>query len=339
MTYNGNISPIMQNKSKHKAKHSVAVLISNGLGTFEFGIAVEVFGLARPEFDFPWYDFKVVNTQESQVSATGGVRIVADAGLEALKHADTIIIPSWRSAVDDESQATIEAIQKAWERGARFLSICSGVFLLASAGLLDGKKATSHWKHIPKLKSLYPQINVEEDTLYVDQGNIICSAGSAAGIDACLHLVRKDFGTKIANDVARRLVAHPHRDGGQAQFIPNPIEKIERHAISESMDWALARIADKVSVKHMAEHAHMSERTFLRRFRDAVGNTPMEWLQRSRVYKAQELLENTQHPMERVAEKTGYQSSETFRVAFKRVTGISPGAYRARFQSRIRSLS
>ncbi len=335
MTDCGNIPPTMQTRQKttHGAAHSVAVLISDGLGTFEFGIAVEVFGLARPEFDFPWYDFKVVNTQGMAVRATGGVCITADSGLEALEHVDTIVVPSWRSVVDDDAKEVIKAVQKASQRGARFLSICSGVFLLASAGLLDGKKATSHWRHIPKLKSLYPKIEVEEDTLYVDQGSIICSAGSAAGIDACLHLVRKDFGAKIANDVARRLVAHPHRDGGQAQFIPNPIEKNERHAISESMDWALARITEKVSVKNMAEHAHMSERTFLRRFRDAVGNTPMEWLQRNRVFKAQELLENTQYSMEKVAEKAGYQSSETFRVAFKRLAGVSPGVYRSRFQA------
>ena len=335
MTFSGNIPPMTQNSLKRKHAHSVAVLISDGLGTFEFGIAVEVFGLARPEFDFPWYDFQVVNTQASEVTATGGIRIIADAGLAALKDVDTIIIPSWRSIVDEDSPKVIAAIQQASSRGVRFLSICSGVFLLASAGLLNGKKATSHWRHIPKLKALYPEIAIEEDTLYVDEGDIICSAGSAAGIDACLHLVRKDFGTKVANDVARRLVAHPHRDGGQAQFIPNPIEKIERHAISESMDWALARIADKVSVKTMAEHAHMSERTFLRRFRNAVGNTPMEWLQRSRVFRAQELLENTHLPMERVAEQAGYQSNETFRVAFKKVAGVSPGAYRARFQSKL----
>ena len=324
---------MIKKRQKHQAVHSVAVLISDGLGTFEFGIAVEVFGLDRPEFDFPWYDFKVVNTRKKPVTATGGVRIEADAGLAALKHVDTIVIPSWGSDVGDETQAFIKAVQKASQRGVRFLTICSGVFLLAAAGLLDGRKATSHWKHIPRLKALYPDILVEEDTLYVDQDNIICSAGSAAGIDACLHLVRKDFGTKIANDVARRLVTHPHRDGGQAQFIPNPVEKIKRPVISESIDWAQSKLADQISVKDMASHAHMSERTYLRRFREATGHTPMEWLQRQRVTKAQELLESSQHTMDNIAGLAGYQSSETFRVAFKRLVGISPGVYRARFKS------
>lgn len=322
-----------KNTNKTKARHSVAVLIRDGLGTFEFGIAVEVFGLHRPEFDFPWYDFKVINTQNTDVNAIGGIQIKAAAGLNELSRADTIVIPSWPSDNDEDSMEVVHAIQSAAKRGARFLSICSGVFLLASAGLLNGKTATSHWKHIPKLKASYPKIEIEEDTLYVDQGDIICSAGSAAGIDACLHLVRKDFGTKIANDVARRLVAHPHRDGGQAQFIPNPVEKIERNAISESIDWALARISKKITVKDMAANAHMSERTFLRRFRDAVGTTPMVWLQRSRVSKAQELLENTGFTLEQISEHSGYQSNETFRSAFKKVAGVSPGVYRARFRS------
>lgn len=334
MTINGNIPPTMKNKPNHQFAHSVAVIISDGLGTFEFGIAVEVFGLSRPEFNFPWYDFKVVNTQKLPVQATGGVRISADAGLTALRKVDTIVIPSWRNSVDDESEAVIREIQKAAKRGVRFLSICSGVFLLAFAGVLDGKKATTHWKHIPRLKALFPQINVEDDALYIDQGNVICSAGSSAGIDACLHLVRKDFGAKVANDVARRLVAHPHRDGGQVQFIPNPVQHTERHGISQSMDWALANMADKITVRDMAAHAFMSERTFLRRFREASGNTPLEWLQKNRVIKAQELLENTQQSMEKVAAEAGYQSSETFRVAFKRVVGIAPGTYRSRFQSR-----
>ena len=330
MTIVGHNPPM---KTDITQNHSVAILVSDGLGLFEFGIATEIFGLERPEFDFPWYDFKVVNTQESEVTATGGIRIATDAKLESLKNVDTIIIPSWRSVIDQESLQVIEAIQQASDRGVRFLSICSGIFLLAAAGLLNGKKATTHWKHIPKLKELYPEINIEEDTLYVDQGNIICSAGSAAGIDACLHLVRRDFNTKVANDVARRLVAHPHRDGGQAQFIPNPIAKLERNAVSESMHWALARLADKLSVKSMAEHAHMSERSFLRHFREAVGSTPMEWLQRSRVFKAQELLEMTQYSMDQIAESSGYHSSESFRVAFKKVTGVSPGIYRSRFQA------
>jgi AraC family transcriptional activator FtrA len=328
MTFTGNIPPMKQ------YQHSVGVIISDGLGTFEFGIAVEVFGLVRPEFDFPWYKFTVIKTQETPVLATGGVFISSDAGLEVLSQCDTIVIPSWRSNVSDCDAKLHALLVDASVRGARFLSICSGAFLLAQAGLLNGKKATTHWKHIPKLKATHPSIKVQEDTLYTDEDDIICSAGSAAGIDACLHLVRKDFGAKIANDVARRLVAQPHRSGGQAQFIHHPVAKLERNVISTSMDWALANLSTGLGIKDIARHACMSERTFLRRFCEATGSTPIKWLQQNRAYKAQELLEDTTQSMEHIAEQVGYQSSETFRVAFKKVTGVSPGTYRANFKTK-----
>lgn len=329
MTRIGNIQPM----SKLKYKHSVAVLISDGLGTFEFGIAAEVFGLARPEFDFPWYKFMVVNTQSEPVSASGGVRIGADCGIEALSTCDTIIIPSWRSDNYAKDEVLIKKLREAAERGVRFLSICSGVFLLAQTGLLDGKKATTHWKHVQKLKQNYPQIDIDDSVLYVDQGNVICSAGSAAGIDACLHLVRKDFGSQVANQVARRLVAHPHRDGGQTQFIPNPVAKLERNAISNSIDWALAHLSEQITIKEMAKQANMSNRTFHRRFRDTAGVSPLHWLQQARISKSKELLETTNYQMEQIADQSGYLTHETFRVAFKKLVGVSPSAYRARFRS------
>lgn len=318
-------------KKHSKSKHSVAVIISEGLGLFEFGIATEVFGLERPEFDFPWYEFEVVCASKKSIKTTGGVHISAARGLCHLKHVDTIIIPSWSSTAP-QNDKVIKAIKDAANRNVRFLSICSGVFLLAAAGLLTGKKVTTHWKHVARLNFLYPEIDVEEDALYIDNGNITCSAGSSAGIDACMHLVRRDFGTAIANEVARRLVSHPHRDGGQKQFIPSPVEVRQKHTISASMEWALKRIPKKIRLKDMASQVHMSERTFLRRFRETTGSTPMEWLQRMRIHKAQELLENTNDSLSSVAENSGYQSIETFRVAFKRVTGLSASAYRSRFK-------
>lgn len=314
------------------SKHSVAVLISEGLGLFEFGIATEVFGLARPEFDFPWYDFNVVCAASNSVTATGGVTITADYGLDYLDHVDTIIIPSWQHARNPETTAVTAALRAAAARNTRFLSICSGAFLLAEAGLLDGKRATTHWKHIDNFSALYPAIDIEEDSLYVDQGNIICSAGSSAGIDACMHLVRRDYGAVIANQVARRLVSHPHRIGGQKQFIPSPIQVRDKHTISMAMEWALERLSQKISVVDMASQVHMSERTFLRHFRDTTGSTPMEWLQRMRISHAQELLENSNNTVTSISEKSGYQSIETFRVAFKRVTGLSVSAYKSRFR-------
>ncbi len=310
----------------------MVVLTYEGLCTFEFGIAVEVFGLPRPEFDFPWYEFKVVAAETRQVRAAGGIVIEADAGLEALASARTIIIPGWRDKAEPPPQPLLEALSAAAQNGARFLTICSGVFVLAAAGLLQGRRATTHWQYIPWLKQHYPDIQVEEDVLYIDEGNIITSAGSAAGIDASIHLIRRDFGSRIANSVARRLVMPPHRDGGQSQYVEAPVMERPGRSIGEVMDWARLHLAEPVDLPRLAAHAHMSERTFLRRFQEAVGMAPVAWLQRERMYRAQELLETGNEPLADIAEQCGYQSLETFRVAFRRLVGTSPAAYRARFQ-------
>ncbi len=309
----------------------VVVLTYDGLCTFEFGIAVEVFGLARPEFDFPWYEFQVVACESAKVRAMGGITVEADAGLEALEHARTIMIPGWRDKSEQPPAELLEAINKAAANGARFLSICSGVFVLAAAGLWSGKRATTPWSHIPYLKEQYPDIHVEEDVLYVDEGRVISSAGSAAGIDASLHLIRRDFGARIANVVARRLVMSPHRDGGQAQYVAAPISEHPGRNISAGMDWARARLGDPIGLPALAAQGNMSERTFLRRFNEAVGMTPVAWLQRERMYRAQELLEMTDRSLIDIAEQCSYRSLETFRAAFKRVVGTSPAAYRSRF--------
>jgi AraC family transcriptional activator FtrA len=309
----------------------VAVLAYDRLCTFEFGIAVEIFGLPRPEFDFPWYQFAVVSAEKRRVRAVGGIVVEADATLDMLARASTIIIPGWRDRHERPPERLLRALAAASKRGARCLSICSGVFVLAAAGLLDGRRATTHWRYTSDLRRLYPSIEVDEDVLYVDAGNIITSAGSAAGIDACLHLVRRDFGAKVANIVARRLVMPPHRDGGQAQYIAAPVKLRPGHAMGDLMDWARKRLARPISLNELAGRAAMSERSFLRRFREAVGTTPKAWLQRERVYRAQELLEATNLPLSDIAIQCGYQSPEAFRVAFKRSVGTGPGAYRARF--------
>ena len=226
----------------------VAVLAYDGLCTFEFGIAVEVFGLPRPEFEFPWYDFRVVSAEGRRSRATGGIVVEATAGLATLERARTIIVPGWRDRGERPPERLLDAIAGASQRGARCLSICSGVFVLAAAGLLRGRRATTHWRHIPALERAYPDILVEEDVLYVDEGNVITSAGSAAGIDACIHLVRRDFGSRVANDVARRLVMPPHRDGGQAQFIAAPVHERPGRKVSEVLDWARERLHEPLDV-------------------------------------------------------------------------------------------
>ena len=261
----------------------------------------------------------------------GGIIVEASHGLEALEKATTIIVPGWRDRQERPPEKLLNAISRASRRGTRCVSICSGVFVLAAAGLLQGRRATTHWRHIPDLKRLYPSLQVAEDVLYVDEGNVITSAGSAAGIDACLHLVRRDFGSQVANSVARRLVMPPHRDGGQAQYVAAPIQERPGRTISDVMDWARRRLRRPLVSKDLAAHGSMSERTLLRRFQESVGMTPMAWLQRERMFRARELLEATDRPLGNVAEECGYESLETFRVAFRRVVGTSPAAYRSRF--------
>ncbi|MDU4095011.1 MAG: DJ-1/PfpI family protein, partial [Pantoea sp.] len=214
----------------------VATLAYNGLCTFEFGIAVEIFGLPRPEFDFPWYQHRIVSVDASPMQVSEGIQIVSSFGLDSLSEAQTIIIPGWRNRAETPPQALLDALCEAHQRGARLVSICSGVFVIAAAGLLNGKRATTHWRYTNELANRYPEIVVDANVLYVDSGQIITSAGSAAGIDACLHLIGRDYGTHIANIVARRLVIAPQRAGGQIQFIPSPVAQKPRDEIAPLLD-------------------------------------------------------------------------------------------------------
>lgn len=309
----------------------VAVVTYDGLCTFEFGIAVEVFGLARPEFDFPWYRFAVVAAEGRRTAALGGINVEATHGLDALAKARTIIIPGWRNNNERPPEALLSALRRAARRKTRFLSICSGVFVLAAAGLLQGRRATTHWRHTPDLARLHPDIRIEHDVLYVDEGNVITSSGSAAGIDACLHLVRRDFGAKVANAVARRLVVPPHREGGQAQYVAAPLPMRPGRGMGRVLDWARARLDQDIGMGDLAAEAAMSERTFLRHFAATVGVTPKAWLQRERLVRAQELLEEAQLALPDVSLACGFRSLETFRAAFKRQVGVAPATYRSRF--------
>lgn len=312
----------------------VAVLAYDGLCTFEFGIAVEIFGLPRPEFTFPWYRFAVVGADQGPLRATGGVTVTARATLRKLSEARTIIVPGWRDRSEIPPAPLLAALRRAHARGARLVSICSGVYVLAATGLLDGRRATTHWRYAEDLARRYPAITVDPNVLYVDEGRILTSAGSAAGIDACLHLVARDFGWKVANAIARRLVTTPHRAGGQAQFIRSPAADAPGTALSALMDWARGHLSQDLRIRDLAKRAAMSERTFLRRFLDATGTTPKAWLQYQRIVAAQDLLESSDQSLDRVAEAAGYQSSETFRAAFRAQVGVPPGAYRRQFRGR-----
>lgn len=250
---------------------------------------------------------------------------------ELLALADTIVIPGWRDADEPPPPALLDAIRAAHARGARLCSICSGVFVLAAAGVLDGLRATTHWRYTERLARRHPRVVVQPDDLYVDQGQVITSAGSAAGIDMLLHLVRRDHGARVGNLVAQRLVVAPHREGGQAQFLPRPMAHDEQGRLSRLMDWLRANPAQPHTVKSMAERAAMSARTLQRQFQDATGMGPVEWLTRERIAIAKDLLEAADVPLAQVAERAGFGSEESLRHHFRRLAATSPGAYRRRF--------
>jgi len=311
--------------------HKVAVLAYDGMSTFEFGIAVELFGLPRPELD-QWYRFVVCALEPGALRTTGGVRILAGTGLRGLLNADTIIIAGWRDPDERPPEHLIGTLVSAHKRGARLVSICTGIYVLAATGLLDGRRATAHWKDTQALARAFPKVEILPDVLYVDEGDILTSAGSAAGIDLCLHIIRKDFGTSIANVVARRLVVSPHRDGGQAQFINRPVEEPDHPWFSRLLEWAQRRLQERISVADLASQAGMSTRTLSRRFAETTGEGPLEWLNGLRVRLAKDLLETTSLSVEEIAEKCGFGSTPTLRHHFRATVRLSPNRYRARFR-------
>lgn len=309
----------------------VVALAYDGLCTFEFGVAVELFGLPRPEMGEGWYRFATAAVEPGDLRGLGGVRIAADSGLELLSRASVIVAPGWRGADQPVPEPLVEALKVAHARGARLMSICSGVFVLAATGLLNGRRATTHWRYAETLRARHPAIEVAPDVLYVDEGDILTSAGSAAGLDLGLHLIRRDFGPEAANTVARRLVVPPHRDGGQAQFIDRPVPSVhEASRLSPVLDRMRADLSGEHTIRALAAAAGMSQRTFLRRFEAATGQTPARWLLGERLSRARDLLETSSAGIEQVAAAVGL-GAPALRHHFRRQFSTSPGAYRARF--------
>src|SRR5690349_4358949 len=220
-----------------------------------------MFALPRPELQVPWYEFRVCAIDPGPLRAPGGITVRPRAGLGALATAGTIVIPGWRDIDERPPEALLKAVRAAHARGARLVTICSGVFVLAAAGLLDGKRATTHWRYVDQLRARYPRIEVEPDVLYVDEGSVLTSAGSAAGIDLCLHVVRRDYGAEVANQVARRLVVPPHRDGGQSQYVRSPVREQGSDGLAPVMEWAIGRLDKRITIRDLAKKAAMSERT------------------------------------------------------------------------------
>lgn len=309
----------------------VVALVYDNLCSFEFGCAAEVFGLPRPEVGPDWYSFATAAVELGPITAMGGLRFEASGGLEVLKGAGTVVVPGWKGADVQPSAELVAALRAAYAGGARLVTICSGVFVLAAAGLLDGRRATTHWRYAETLRQRYPRIEVDPNVLYVDEGQILTSAGSAAGLDLCLHLVRRDFGARIANQVARRLVIAPHRDGGQAQFIERPLAPSAGGRLSQLIAELQEEPQGSPSIQQLAARAAMSERTFIRRFRETTGMAPGAWLVAVRVDRARDLLETTDLSIEQVAAESGFGAATTLRHHFRSRLGLSPAAYRDRF--------
>lgn len=320
-------------KARAPRNRLVAALLHEKVATFELGIVADIFGLSRPEMGLDWYRFVTVAEEQRPLRATGGLQVVPEAGLEMLAQAGTIVIPGWRTDGAAPNPAVKKALSAAYERGARLVSICSGAFLLAACGLLAGRRATTHWLYADQLQALYPDIEVDADVLYVDEEQILTSAGSAAGVDLMLHIVRKDFGARAANEIARRMVMAPHREGGQAQFIDRPIPTRSNHSLAPLLEMIRRRPAERWTIGRMARRVAMSRRTFIRRFQESTGMSPGEWLIATRLEAARFLLESSPAGMDDVSQSCGFGNPAALRHHFRRRLGLTPTAYRARFSA------
>jgi transcriptional regulator GlxA family with amidase domain len=315
-----------------KRAHRVAVLAVDGVSAFELSTPCEVFGIDRSDLVDPWYEFRVCGDRAGPIHTASGFDVQAPYTLDDLARADTVVIPAIRNPQIRPSDEVIGAVQHAARRGARMVGICTGAFVLGHAGLLEGRPATTHWMNSELLARTFPSVAVQPDVLYVDDGQVLTSAGTASGIDLCLHIVRHDHGAEVANAVARRMVVPPHRDGGQAQYVPTPVaSEVGDDRLMATLDWATEHLDREITVPDLARRAAMSPRTFARRFGAVVGSTPHQWLIRQRVLCAQRLLETTDHPIERIAVECGFGSAAALRMHFGRAVGTTPTRYRRTF--------
>ncbi|SDC41690.1 Transcriptional regulator GlxA family, contains an amidase domain and an AraC-type DNA-binding HTH domain [Mycolicibacterium neoaurum] len=317
--------------------HTVAILAYDGMTGFESGLAAEIFGMAELQGRFSagvapgGYAVKLCSEQP-EIRMLGGAVVRTSYGIEDLASADTVLIPSVRDVEQAPSDALLEAIRAADTRGARLVSICSGAFALAAAGVLDGRTATTHWIYADLLAQRYPSIDVDPAPLYVDNGRVLTSAGCAAGLDLCLHIVRADHGVRVANDIARRLVISPHRAGGQAQYIETPVpEPAVDGRIAAGMAWALEHLDRPITLDELAERSSLSRRSYLRQFARATGTTPIKWLIEQRIQASLALLESSDLGVEQIAARVGFESPVTFRHHFVRQMRTTPREYRGCF--------
>lgn len=312
---------------------TVALAVTDGMLHFELSVAHEVFGSAPDDVAGPWYDLVVCGPGAVRA---GRFRLEPDHGLDRLPEADTVIVPGWADIDQEPPAELVDAVRAAHEAGARVASLCTGAFVLAAAGLLDGRRATTHWAHTHVLAARYPRVTVDPDVLYVDNGSVLTSAGKAAAMDLCLHIVRLDHGSSVTNAAARRLVVPPHRDGGQAQFVTTPAPAPDSHPLAELFPWVIERLDQPMTVEDLARQARMSSRNLGRHFRSVTGTTPLQWLLIQRIRHAQALLETTDDGVDAIAAATGMGTATTLRRHFNRTVGVPPDAYRRTFRSRVR---
>lgn len=308
----------------------VAVLVYDGVAPFELGILCEAFHLDRRDDGVPPIDFAVCGPVVGQVRTSAGFSIGVEQGLDRVESADLVGVPAMPHG-GSLPAGVAESLRRAHDRGARIVSVCSGAFALGEAGLLDGRDCTTHWRHTDELQARYPLARVVPEVLYVDAGQVVTSAGSAAGLDACLHVWRREHGAAVAAAVARRMVVAPHRDGGQAQFIARQVVDCQAETLGAVLTWASQRLAEPLDVETLARQAHMSPRTFARRFRDETGTTPHSWVTAQRLALAEEMLERTSNSVDTIAADVGFGNAATLRHHFTRARGVSPQAYRRQF--------
>jgi AraC family transcriptional activator FtrA len=312
--------------------HTVAVAVTQGAPIFELAVPCEVFGIGRQELADPWYSLRLCPTEGRQATVAAGFRVESPYGLDDLATADTVIVPACANIHAAPPPRLLAALRRAHAGGRRIAALCSGAFVLAAAGLLDGRRATTHWMHAAELRRRHPTVEVDPGVLYTEDGGVFTSAGTAAGLDLCLELVRRDHGTAVANALARRIVIPPHREGGQAQYVETPLPAAQADGLAGVLDWAIARLDQPLTLADLAAAAHMSPRTLARRFQTTLGMSPGRWLRAQRIRRARELLESTDQPVERIAHIAGFGSPANLRQHFTRATGVSPLGYRRAFR-------
>ncbi|MEV6521802.1 helix-turn-helix domain-containing protein [Longispora sp. NPDC051575] len=314
-----------------ESSHRVVVIVDENSNPFELGCATEVFGLRRPELGRDLYDFRLCSPEPQVVMRDGFFTLTGVAGLDAAEEADTLIVPNRPDVEVPRRPAVLDAVRRAHARGARLIGLCSGAFTLAEAGVLDGRRATAHWQWAPAFRLRFPAVHLETDVLFVDDGDILTAAGSAAALDLGLHVVRRDHGAEVANTVSRRLVFAAHRAGGQRQFVERPVPDLPDESLAPVLAWAQGRLDSPLTVPDLAIRAAVSAATLHRRFRAQLGTTPLAWLTGERLTLACRLIERGEARFDVVARRTGLGTATNLRALMRRELGLTPSAYRRRF--------